>query len=472
MKRFTFSAAVCLLAGSAIAQSFDAVQAVATIRHAGRYELQPSGVAVHKPALQNAALLVQTPPEVIYRNTCIASTGTQFINVPAANRYFDDGRVPSTSSTAPVGAVNSYRVTQISLGYGTNVPDLSIGGPGASILVQVWNDYDLCADPATQPAPVFSVNITGLPGTTVAGQSQGILVDIPLPANFQFDLLGDADGAFQNVANSDTFAFAYAVPTPAVPGSITGPLFGGVLASCTAGNGTYYQNPGLPNDGTGLDNAPVFLQDAAGTPTCFLTPVINGAQYTGLWFELTGDFNDCNANGLSDLGDLAAGTSVDLNGNGEPDECELGPIVNIYCTSSTTTLGCGPALAATGTASATAASGFDITVSGADGQRQGLIFYGVNNTGFTPLPWASGSTSFLCVKPPTQRTPVQVTGGTAGQCNGQLQLDWNAFRAANPTSLGAPFTPGQLIYAQGWMRDPPAPKTTNLSNAVEFNLQP
>jgi hypothetical protein len=67
---------------------------------------------------------------------------------------------------------------------------------------------------------------------------------------------------------------------------------------------------------------------------------------------------------------------------------------------------------------------------------------------------------------------VQSSGGTAGACDGALTLDFNAYRAANPTSLGAPFFAGQVLDAQAWFRDPGAPKNTNLSSALEFTLAP
>jgi hypothetical protein len=35
-----------------------------------------------------------------------------------------------------------------------------------------------------------------------------------------------------------------------------------------------------------------------------------------------------------------------------------------------------------------------------------------------------------------------------------------------------PFTVGQVVDAQAWLRDPPAPNTTNLSDALEFSLCP
>lgn len=148
------------------------------------------------------------------------------------------------------------------------------------------------------------------------------------------------------------------------------------------------------------------------------------------------------------------------------------PWVATFCTAGTTSSGCVASIGATGVASASSSSGFQITATHVEGQRLGIVFYGIDNFGFTPTVWGAGGTSYLCVKAPTQRTGVQVSGGSIGLCDGVLQLDWNAYRAAHPSALGAPLTPGQTIYAQTWFRDPPSPKTTSLSNALEFVVQP
>ena len=121
--------------------------------------------------------------------------------------------------------------------------------------------------------------------------------------------------------------------------------------------------------------------------------------------------------------------------------------------------------------SAGLASACLITVTGVEGQQNGLIFYGLDNAGFTPLPWGVGS-SFMCVKSPIQRTPSQSAGGTLAACDGRLTLDWNAFQIAFPSALGQPWSAGAKVYAQGWYRDPPASKTTNLSNALELTCVP
>jgi hypothetical protein len=131
-----------------------------------------------------------------------------------------------------------------------------------------------------------------------------------------------------------------------------------------------------------------------------------------------------------------------------------------------------PSISGSGTPSATAGSGFTIAASSVEGQKQGVLFYGVDNSGFTPPPWSLGSSSFLCVKAPVQRTLVQSSGGTSNACDGTLSLDWNAYIAANPSALGSPFAAGQHVFAQGWFRDPPSPKTTMLTNALMFQVGP
>ncbi len=142
-----------------------------------------------------------------------------------------------------------------------------------------------------------------------------------------------------------------------------------------------------------------------------------------------------------------------------------------YCTAGVSGGGCAAAISSTGAASATAGSGFTIDVGALDGQRLGLILYGVDNAGFAPAPWGA-SASWLCVKGPHQRTPSQSSGGTAGACDGAFSLDWNAYIAAGPSVLGHPFAVGQRIFAQGWFRDPPSPKGTSLSDALGFAVQP
>ena len=146
--------------------------------------------------------------------------------------------------------------------------------------------------------------------------------------------------------------------------------------------------------------------------------------------------------------------------------------VAAFCTSSTTTNGCNPRMSSSATSASIAAGAgsFILTATNVEGQKSGLIFYSI--TGTQNLPWSTGSTSFLCVKAPTQRTLTQNTGGTAATCTGTLTLDWNAFQAANPTALGNPWAAGNKAQVQAWFRDPPAGKSTNLSNAIDMTYVP
>ncbi len=170
---------------------------------------------------------------------------------------------------------------------------------------------------------------------------------------------------------------------------------------------------------------------------------------------------DCRSNAL---------VSGDSNNVDDVFLCELSHAPTAYCTGATTTNGCTPSIGASGAPSASASSGFTIAVGAADGQRSGLVFYGVS--GPVALSWAAGSTSFMCVKGPTQRMPPQSTGGTPAACDGTLAVDFLAFLAANPGAIGQPLAAGMRVNAQAWMRDPPAPKASSLSDALEFEITP
>jgi hypothetical protein len=148
----------------------------------------------------------------------------------------------------------------------------------------------------------------------------------------------------------------------------------------------------------------------------------------------------------------------------------LGPPV-VYCTPPGSTMnGCIPTITASGSPNVAHSNPCSITVSNVEGQRSGIVFYGLASTS---TPWCTlGGNSLLCVKSPTMRTGAQASGGTAGACDGTLVLDWNAFQLAHPSALGAPWVVGAKAYVQGWFRDPPACKTTFLSQGVELTYFP
>jgi hypothetical protein len=147
------------------------------------------------------------------------------------------------------------------------------------------------------------------------------------------------------------------------------------------------------------------------------------------------------------------------------------PMPVTYCTSSTSSGGCTLSIDSSGTPITSASSGFTLLCANVAAQRTGIFFYGVASPSFAPTLWAAGGTSFLCVKSPTQRMPAMDSGGTSG-CSGLYAHDWNAFMFNNAGALGNPLTVGASFDAQLWMRDPPSPKTSILSNALRFTCCP
>jgi hypothetical protein len=145
-----------------------------------------------------------------------------------------------------------------------------------------------------------------------------------------------------------------------------------------------------------------------------------------------------------------------------------------YCTAKVNSLGCTPAISWTGSASATATSGFVVKAAQVRNNKSGLLFYSM--AGRTVLTFQGGK---LCVKVPIRRTPPVSAGGSAppvNDCSGVFAIDMNAFARGllGGTPDPALSIPGTLADAQWWGRDPgfPAPNNTTLSDAVEFAVCP
>lgn len=142
-----------------------------------------------------------------------------------------------------------------------------------------------------------------------------------------------------------------------------------------------------------------------------------------------------------------------------------------FCTAGTSANGCVAQITANVSPNTNSTAGCVVSVSGVDGGRSGLIFYGVDNGNFVPPPWNGGS-SFRCVRAPVQRTGTQSSGGTIGACDGTLALNWDLFHQTHPGALGAPWMPGMSACVQAWIRDPPSPGSTSLSDAVVLQVVP
>lgn len=281
----------------------------------------------------------------------------------------------------------------------------------------------------------------------------------------------------------------------------------GLTAADLDGDGDMDMATTLENNGVGYV---VVLRNAAAvfTATPFATGTLNPSSIVAADFDLDGDLDLATADedsnvvvALGNLGNASFGAAstfsvgahptalvaADFDGNLSADLVTanrdshtasvllntaagvVGPIA--YCTSGITVGGCVPTISGTANPVVAHTSPTQITVSGVDGQRNGLLFYGLVAL---PQQWCGvgvGS-SYLCVGAPTMRMFVQNSGGAVGSCNGALGQDWNAFQLANPTALGAPWSAGAKAYVQGWYRDPLACKTTALSNALELTYQP
>ena len=141
-------------------------------------------------------------------------------------------------------------------------------------------------------------------------------------------------------------------------------------------------------------------------------------------------------------------------------ECTGG--ANVYCTSKVTSQLCLPSISVSGTPSATAGSGFEITATGVIPNQPGLLFYGINGAASQPLP--NGT---RCVAFPAVRGPILQASPAGVACTSTISFDFNAWIA---TGNHPALTAGVTVNAQFWTRDPQDPSTSNLSDAVQFTI--
>jgi hypothetical protein len=139
----------------------------------------------------------------------------------------------------------------------------------------------------------------------------------------------------------------------------------------------------------------------------------------------------------------------------------------VYCTAKTNSLACVPQIGWQGIPSASSASGFTVSVSNTLNQHQGVLFYGTS--GSNAAPWLGGT---LCVHAPLHRTPLQNSGGAAlpiEDCSGTFAFDFNAWTASG---VDASLFAGQHVRAQYFSRDPSSSFQVNVTDALDFVLEP
>jgi hypothetical protein len=136
-----------------------------------------------------------------------------------------------------------------------------------------------------------------------------------------------------------------------------------------------------------------------------------------------------------------------------------------YCTAKPDASGCAPRIAASGTPSVSAGSGF--VLSGLDLRNQsfGLLAYAY---AADFLPFFGGT---LCIGQPLVRGAAMPTGGNPGapDCSGGLAFDFNTWIAGG---VDQNLVIGATVYAQYWYRNPQAAIPVGLTDAVQFTLLP
>ena len=183
-----------------------------------------------------------------------------------------------------------------------------------------------------------------------------------------------------------------------------------------------------------------------------------GASNAANWF-----FSDIA--GMSADGRVICGSAYNASFQTEPYLITLPANAETYCVAKVNSLGCTPAISATGIASATSSLPFTVGASNVLNNKTGLVFYGL---GALNNPFQGGT---KCVSSPSFRTPTQNSSGapSGNSCTGAYSFDFNALIQA---STNPQLTVGAKVYCQYWSRDPLSPSTTGLTNAASFTIFP
>jgi hypothetical protein len=169
--------------------------------------------------------------------------------------------------------------------------------------------------------------------------------------------------------------------------------------------------------------------------------------------------------GISADGRVISGNAYNDVFTSEPFRVVLPPLSETYCTAKVNSLGCTPAMSATGIASLSSSAPFTLGASNVINNKSGLLYYG-----FAPLsaPFQGGT---KCVASPVSRTLLQNSGGSVvgDDCTGTYAFDFNPLIQGGAVP---PLVVGAKVYAQYWSRDPQAFATTGLTDAASFTIFP
>jgi hypothetical protein len=420
---------------------------------------------------QDRAAVLRNNSLSVYDNTCTWTGGGFYGGFSECEDMITDGRIPGgVGGNNPLGSTTDNLINSFQFGYCTTAitgaVDIKIGfydTLGGTCLGGVAAVPPSLSSQANAYFDFGAAAGFPLPGSAASGTLACWIIDI---TNFGFCLQSDGDGFFDNVGALDNFNWSYEGETPIAGTTPSGLILSGEPSTSPVSGCTY--------------NIP------CGTDFFSNTPCGHGlGQDDAFWINVDNDLpgNTSNTgaqcNGAAPAGSNCywyggypanpyAGFWMKMGSAGECAGCDGDPVN--YCTAGTTTNGCNANMSlASGVPSIKANAGpCIVTASNVEGNKQGLIFFGVATAA---APWGTGSSSFLCVKSPTQRAPAQNSGGTANTCQGAISADLNALISSG-SLVGNQLFVGSKVYAQGWFRDPAAPKTTNLSNGLELSICP
>jgi hypothetical protein len=145
------------------------------------------------------------------------------------------------------------------------------------------------------------------------------------------------------------------------------------------------------------------------------------------------------------------------------------PSVVSYCTAGTSSNGCVATMSASGTPSASASSGFVLSAHSLEGVKLGLFFYGTAGIAAVPMGLE------------LERVVRQATDAAHGRASLERRVDavqrdvvarLERLCATHPGRTRSAVRRGDEVWSQCWCRDPNSAKTTALSDALYFALEP
>ncbi len=148
------------------------------------------------------------------------------------------------------------------------------------------------------------------------------------------------------------------------------------------------------------------------------------------------------------------------------DFMSIDPTPIAYCTAKLNSLGCLPAIAATGISNSSATSGFVLSASNFRNGIPGALIFGLNGAAATPF---YGGT--LCVGGPLIFVAFASSGGSMPpvlDCSGSYSIDMNAYAAGllGGSPPAALLIPGSVVHLQFWSRDGGFSRPDNVSHSA------